>query len=99
MSPNDDRVLTLHPKGKNGVRIRRPKYEAMRRALLRVVPKSERGVLFQELAARVEPHLGQAFEPGDSVTWYVVAVKQDLEARGELELVPGASPQRLRRTV
>ena len=97
MSRNGDRVLTLHPAGKNGVRIQRSKYVEMRRALLRVVPRSARGIPFAELARRVEPHLGAAYRPGDSVTWYVVAVKQDLEARGELELVPGARPQRLRR--
>ena len=98
MSQKDDRVMTLHPAGKKGVRILRPKYDAMRRALLRVVPRSARGIPFGELARRVEPHLGAAYQASDSVTWYVVAVKQDLEARGELELVPGARPQRLRRT-
>lgn len=94
----DDRILTLHPAGKQGVNIERSKYDAVRRALLRVVPRTAAGVPFQELRERVRPHLErQGFPPEASVSWYVTAVKQDLEARGELEQVPGARPQHLRR--
>ena len=93
----EDRVMTLHPRGKQGVRILRTKYDSMRRALLRAVPRTSTGVAFKELPERVAPHLGGAFEETDSVTWYTVAVKQDLEARGEIEIVPGSRPQRLRR--
>lgn len=96
--PAEDRVLTRHPAGKNGVRIARDKYEAMRRAILRSVPRSVDGVAFQELPARVREVLGPGvFGPSDGLTWYLVAVKQDLEARGELEQVPRSRPQRLRR--
>ena len=38
-----------------------------------------------------------AFEAGDGVTWYLIAVKQDLEARRLIECIPGAKLQRLRR--
>lgn len=92
-----DRILTLHPEGKQGVRILRTKYEAMRAALLRVVPTDPAGVPFKELDASVAPHLGEAFGPEDSLRWYLTAVKQDLEARGELEIVPKRRPQHLRR--
>lgn len=96
--PASDRVLTLHPAGKNGVNIERDKYEEMRRAILRIVPRSSRGMLLSELADTLPHELDRAiFGPRVSITWYLVAVKQDLEARGEIEIVPEAKPQRLRR--
>ena len=53
----NDRVLTLHPGGKQGVRIERAKYDGMVAALLAVVPEGPPGVAFQGLAERVRPHL------------------------------------------
>ncbi len=93
-----ERVRTLHPAGKQGVNIDRRKYETMRKALLRVIPRRKQGVAFTELSDLVRPHLDAAvFPPQASVTWYVVTVKQDLEARGEIEQVPNVRPQHLRR--
>ncbi len=93
-----DRILTLHPAGKQGVRIERAKYAAMRTALERVVPTRGPGVPFGELSELVRPLLPrEVFGPDVSVTWYVTTVKQDLEARGVLEQVAGARPQRLLR--
>ena len=98
MSKTDDRILTLHPAGKQGVRIERAKYDAMRRALLKVIPRRKDGVAFGDLADLVKPKLDRrAFPPEASVRWYVVTVKQDLEARGDIEQVPGVRPQRVRR--
>ncbi len=37
-----DRIMTLHPEGKCGVNIENGKYQTMRSAILRVVPKVER---------------------------------------------------------
>lgn len=93
-----ERVLTLHPGGKRGVRIARDKYDDMRRALLRVIPRRKDGVPFGALAERVAPELSPGLWEGASITWYVVTVKQDLEARGSVEQVPGARPQHVRRT-
>ena len=54
---------------------------------------------FSELAMAVEDRLtpGQLERLG-SIMWYVTTVKLDLEVKGELERVPGARPQRLRRS-
>lgn len=99
MSSTRDRILTRHPAGKQGVRIERAKYDAMRRALIAVIPRRRDGVAFGDLAELVKPKLARsAFPPEASIRWYVVTVKQDLEARGEIEQVPGARPQRVRRT-
>ena len=92
------RVLTLHPEGKQGVNIEKAKYDNMRRALLRVIPRRKDGVAFRELKTLVEAHLDpRVFDAKASRAWYVTAVKQDLEARGLIEQVPGARPQHLRR--
>ena len=93
-----ERVMTLHPAGKQGVNVERAKYEEMRRALLSVIPRRKEGVAFGELAALVEGLLDEGvFGTGTKVMWWVTTVKQDLEARGLIEQVAGVKPQRLRR--
>jgi hypothetical protein len=90
--------MTLHPQGKAGVNIEKTTYDAMRRALLKVIPRTRDGVRFGDLGDLVVDHLdGGAFPQGKSVLWYVTTVKLDLEARGEIEQVPGAKPMHLRR--
>lgn len=94
-----DRVMTKHPAGKKGVRIARDKYEEMRRAILRLVPRSKGGVSLADVRAKLPGVLDRkVFGPSVSATWYLVAVKQDLEARGAIEIVRGVRPQHLRRT-
>ena len=97
-SKKDDRILTQHPTGKQGTRIERAKYDAMKRAILKVVARRGEGTPFKELSSRVRPHLAdEVYGPDVSVGWYCTTVKLDLEARGLLERVPGVSPQRLLR--
>ena len=59
----------------------------------------EEGVSLKAVVATVQARLGQhpAF-PGGRLTNFTRYIKVDLEARGVLEVVPGASPQRVRRT-
>lgn len=94
-----ERVQTKHPeKGKSGPRIEKAKYDAFRRAILRAVPRSKAGIPFRDLSDKVASILPKTLlGTVGSVTWYTVTVKLDLEARGEIERVPGARPQRLRR--
>jgi hypothetical protein len=88
-----DRIMTLHPQGKRGVNIEQAKYEMVRDAI--VGSLAEYGELsFRELATEVERRLSDQFE--GSITWYVTTVKLDMEARGLLERVEDADPQRLR---
>ncbi len=92
-----ERILTQHPQGKAGVRIAKDKYEEMRRALLILIPQNQQGVAFQELPEALLAHLDPiVYPPKASVKWYLTTVKQDLEARGLIEQVPGQSPQHLR---
>lgn len=93
-----ERIMTLHPAGKQGVSIEKAKYDEMRRALLKVIPTRNAGVPFMDLGELVEPLLDdEVFGTGTKVMWWVTTVKQDLEARGEIEQVAGVKPQRLRR--
>jgi hypothetical protein len=91
----DDKIQTLNPDpNKKGVRIDRRKYETMRTAILAALDEREpQG--FYELLRSVEPWLRDRFK--GSIGWYYTSVKLDLEARGEIERIPGTSPQLLRR--
>jgi len=95
-----DRILTLHPEGKQGVNIERRRYDGMRRALLKSIPRAAQGVSFRDVYELVLEHLDpDVFDARVSVGWYVVTVKLDLEARGEIARVEGKGPQRLRRLI
>jgi len=94
-----ERIMTLHPDGKQGVNITRDKYDAVRTAILRDIRQAddrEQGAPLKGMGGRIAPHLPEGLFPdGKGITWYVMAVKQDLETRGEIKQVPGAKPQRL----
>jgi hypothetical protein len=88
------RILALHldPK-KQGVRIERQKYEAIKAAILAAIAEA-RELPFSQLTEAVEARLIVPFD--GSVGWYTTTVKLDLEARGLIERVPGKQPQHLR---
>ena len=90
----EDRIMTLHPDPqKEGVNIDRKKYEQIRSAILTAL--EEHGQLsFKELSNTVNQQLSGQFD--GSISWYVTTVKLDLEARGEVERIPGSKPQTLR---
>jgi hypothetical protein len=88
----EEQILTLHPEGKQGTNISKAKYDMVRQAILDIVGSNE-GITFKEMSTDVEERLVGKFE--GSIPWYVTTVKLDLEARGEVERVPGSSPQKL----
>ncbi len=93
------KILCLTPTpGKQGTRIDRWKYETLRRAIRRAVPKNRTGVEFRKLAELVRQQLAaEELQTIGSLLWYTTTVKLHLEVIGEIERVPGAQPQRLRR--
>lgn len=99
MSRREDRVQTRHPDPtKSMPAIDGWKYEAVRKAILKAVPRSGEGLAFKELPGRVREQLSaDALEKLGSVSWYTTTVKLDLEARRELKRVQGSRPQRLLR--
>lgn len=94
----EQKILTLHPEGKQGTRIDRDKYDAMKKAILAILPRKAEGFAFKELPRAVSAKLPRKVYGEASVSWYCTTVKLDLEARGLIERVPRSSPQRLRRT-
>ena len=78
-------------------RVDRAKYEAMRDALLPVLPTEAPGMTVAEAKAALLPRLDQALFPGgDKAGWWLKAVQLDLEAKGVIARAKG-SPVRLHR--
>lgn len=90
---DESKILTLHPQGKKGVNISRAKYNTIRAFILATVT-SQGEVSYEDLNDLAIQQLGSTFE--GSIPWYIVSVKLDLEARGEIVRVPKTSPHRLR---
>ena len=85
--------MTRHPDGKEGVNIEREKYDLIRCTILEILEEREVET-FKDLGREVKRRIGRDFD--GSVIWYYTTVKLDLEARGEIERVPGRIPQHLR---
>lgn len=86
---SDERILTLHPEGKQGVNILRSKYDPVRAALLDSLRAAGGELTHTELMAAVADRLTDF---SGSVTWYAETVKLDLIARGTITR-SGGSPQ------
>ncbi|MEM7518109.1 MAG: hypothetical protein AAF368_14450, partial [Planctomycetota bacterium] len=93
-----------------GTRIDRWKFDLLRKAILALVPPEgegpdgEEGIAAMDLPELISEWLEDELDEDQrarlgSVTWYTVAVKLELEVRGELSRVPRARPQRLIRVV
>ena len=78
-------------------RVDRVKYEAMREALLAVLPPSAPGLSVAEAKERLLPLLPQdLFPEGAKAGWWLKAVQLDLEAKGTIER-EASKPLRLHR--
>ena len=91
---DEEQIQLLHPEGKQGARIRKRRYEAIRKAILDEVEASGE-ISFLDLTERAPKRLSH-FD--GKTTWYITAVKLDLEARGELERFERNGRQQIRRT-
>lgn len=59
------------------------KYEAMRKVVLRMLPRRTPGMTYDEMAGAVKPALPQEVFPGGArAGWWLKAVQLDLEAKG-----------------
>ena len=59
------------------------KYEAMKKAVLAVLPKASPGLTVAEVHDRVVAHLPEDLFPGGAKSgWWMKAVQLDLEAKG-----------------
>ncbi|WDZ75547.1 hypothetical protein PWG15_13085 [Ensifer adhaerens] len=76
-------------------RVDRVKYEAMRDALLAVLPRAAPGLSVAEAKERLLPLLPQnLFPAGAKAGWWLKAVQLDLEAKGTIARV-ASKPLRL----
>jgi hypothetical protein len=89
----EEKILTLHPQGKQGVNILKRRYDAIKDYIVETVKKHGE-ISFDELSDLAEEQLTATFD--GKVLWYLVTVKLDLEARGIIERVPRTSPHKLR---
>lgn len=99
MTTNDDRVEMLNVNSPNHVvRVERAKYDAMRDAMLAVVPAEAPGLTAAEIKARLLPLLPEALFPGGATAgWWQKGVQLDLEARGVMARA-ATKPLRFHRT-
>jgi len=81
----------------HSMRVDRVKYQEMRKALLKVLPKRAPGLTVTEAMAALLPHLSDAIFPGGAKAgWWLKAVQLDLEAKGVVAREP-TKPLRLHR--
>jgi hypothetical protein len=91
-------VLNVNVPGRVS-RVDAAKYEAMKRAILGVVPAQAPGLSAAEMVAQVAPLLpADLWSNGEKVGWWQKTVQLDLEARGLLVRNTGAKPLRCHRT-
>ena len=98
MADQDDRieVISVTSPG-HVVRLDRAKFEAMRDALLAVLPAEAPGLTVAAAKEKLLPLLPQdRFPGGEKAGWWLKAVQLDQEARGIVVRAPG-SPVRLYR--
>ena len=91
--PLEEKILTLHPQGKKGVNILKRRYDLIKSFIITTINENKE-ITFDELSELAEEKLSKTFD--GKVLWYVVTVKLDLEARGEIERIPKTSPHKLR---
>lgn len=90
----DKKIMTLHPDPtKKGVNISLKKYEMMRDTIIGIISRAET-ISFTDLTTEASKELDGIFD--GNIPWYVVSVKQDLEARKIIQRVNARSPQQLR---
>jgi hypothetical protein len=74
------------------------KYEVMRRALLKVLPRNEPGLTQAEMRPQVLAHLPEdEFPGGAKAGWWTKCVQLDLEAKGVIQRDRSAKPLRWHR--
>lgn len=89
----EEKILTKHPQGKQGVNILKRRYDQVKLFILDKI--KEHGELsYDKLTDLAVDELSETFD--GKVIWYIVTVKLDLEARDIIERIPKTSPHKLR---
>jgi len=88
---SDEKIVTKHPEGKNGVRIDKAIYDLMKKQIISCL--NERDCTYTQMVEYAKNHV-KDFK--GSIGWYLVSVKLDLEARNKIERIPKTKPERYR---
>lgn len=79
--------------------VNREKHDAMKAAVMKVLPTSSLGMTVEEISKAVQRHLPDALFPGGSTSgWWLKAVQLDQEARGNIQREK-TKPLRFHRTI
>jgi hypothetical protein len=89
----EEKILTLHPQSKKGVNILKRRYDIISDFIVKTI-KKKKEITFAELKDIAEDTLANKFD--GKITWYLVTIKLDLEARKIIERIPNTSPHKLR---
>jgi hypothetical protein len=84
MSDNDDKITVenVNVPGKTS-RVNAAKYQAMKQAMMQVLPKAKPGLTQTEIREAVIAHLPDDLYPGGATAgWWAKTVQLDLEAKG-----------------
>ncbi|MCK8521442.1 hypothetical protein M0D21_07680 [Aquimarina sp. D1M17] len=90
---NEEKIMTLHPQGKQGVNILKRRYDLIKSFILKTI-EEHKEISFSDLTDLAVDTLSSTFD--GKVVWYIVTVKLDLEARQIIERIPKTSPHKLR---
>lgn len=93
-----DRIEVRNVNSPNHItRVDRAKYQAMKSALLAILPAAPPGLTPAEAQMALQPHLDQALFPGGEKSgWWMKCVQLDLEFHGVIARAP-KPPVRLHR--
>ncbi|NGP89930.1 DUF6958 family protein [Fodinibius halophilus] len=89
----EEKIMTLHPQGKQGVNILKRRYDTIKEFILQTIA-DHKEISYEDLTDLAVESLADTFD--GKVVWYIVTVKLDLEARGIIERIPKTSPHKLR---
>lgn len=92
------KIQLRHPdRTKKMPRVAEDSYAILRRTALSVVPRKEPGITLEEFIDAMAARLPKAkgWDRSASPSWWAMAIKLDMEARGELKRVNKKPPQRL----
>lgn len=87
----NEKIMTIHPEGKNGVRIDKAIYDLMKQQIISCLHEDE--CTYTQMVEYAKNHV-KDFK--GSIGWYLVSVKLDLEARNIIERIPKTHPQKYR---
>jgi len=94
----ETKIACRSPNSEKQVSVYEWKFDAIRAALLNVVPSDDTGVETASLRTLVTQQLPQEhLEHLGNIAWLTDTVRLEMEVRGEVERIEGAKPTKIRR--